>query len=365
MTTQRIAVHLNQTHDRSYEVVVSPGIFAQLPGLLVSRWPGRKLFIITDNRVGRLYGRALLQNLRAAGADSALYEFKQGEQSKNAGTAYHLQTQLLRAGVKRDSIVVALGGGVVGDLAGYVAATVLRGIGFVQVPTTLLAQVDSSVGGKVGIDVAVGKNLIGAFHQPRAVYIDPTVLATLPEEEFRNGLAEIAKIALALDPSFFRRIEQVAPKLRKKDVQQLCWLIARAVGLKAAVVEKDEYESGLRKVLNLGHTIGHAVEASSGYAIKHGAAVAIGMAAESEISVRLGLMPERDRVRLMKTLRALKLPTAMPRIHKPTQFFDALAADKKSVAGGLQFVLPSSIGTSAINVSVPGEYIMDLLRRHS
>jgi 3-dehydroquinate synthase len=365
MNTRRIPVHLTLTRDRSYEITVSQGVLERLPGLLVRQWASQKFFVITDNRVGRLYGRSLLQRLLAAGADSTLLEFKEGEQSKNAGTAYHLQTRMLREGAKRDSLVIALGGGVVGDLAGYVAATVLRGISFVQVPTSLLAQVDSSVGGKVGIDLPLGKNLIGAFHQPRAVYIDPMVLATLPEEEFRNGLAEMVKIALALDGAFFRHIERVAPRLRKKDVRELSWMIARAVGLKASVVEKDEFESGLRKVLNLGHTIGHAVEASSGYTIKHGAAVAIGMAVESELSVRLGLMPEHDRTRLMKTLRALKLPTVMPRLHRPAQFFAALAADKKSRAGGLQFVLPSSIGSSAINVNVAGEYLMELLRRHS
>lgn len=365
MSALHIPVRLKQSYDRSYEVLVSAGLLARLPGIVARRWPGRKSFVITDTRVARLYGGDLQRKLAAAGVDISMLAFRQGEQSKNAGTAYHLQAHLLRNGVKRDSLIIALGGGVVGDLAGYVAATVLRGIGFIQVPTTLLAQVDSSVGGKVGIDHPVGKNLIGAFHQPLAVFIDPTVLSTLPDEEFRNGLAEIAKIAAALDAPLFRRIERIAPRLRKKDVRQLSWLIARAVGLKAAVVERDEFESGLRKVLNLGHTIGHAVEATSGYEIKHGAAVAIGMAAEAELAVRLGLMPEQDRNRLLKTLRALKLPTSMPHVHRQAPFFEALAADKKSRAGGLRFVLPSAIGSSALDVSVPPEYVMDLLRRHS
>ncbi|MBP1647960.1 MAG: aroB [Bacteroidetes bacterium] len=362
MKTLRIPVRLRQTRDRSYEISVSAGMMKHLPAILSRRWPGRRIFVISDNRVGRLYGRAFMRELLAQGADCSLLEFKQGEESKNSGTAYLLQSQLLRGGVKRDSLVVALGGGVVGDMAGYVAATVLRGIGFVQVPTTLLAQVDSSVGGKVGVDHPVGKNLIGAFHQPLAVFIDPAVLATLPDDEFRNGLAEIAKIAAGLDAAFFRRIERNAPALRKTDVRQLSWLIARAVGLKAAVVEKDELESGLRKALNLGHTIGHAVEASSGFAIKHGVAVAIGMAAEANLAVRLGLMPERDRTRLLNTLRALRLPTRLPRIRKHGQFLAALAADKKSLSDGTRFVLPSAIGSSAINVNVPREFIMDLLR---
>ncbi len=365
MAPLRIPVHLERARDRSYKVTVSAGILKRLPGILARTWPGRRLFVITDNHVGRLYGRTLLRGLVSAGADSVLLEFKQGEQSKNAGTAYLLHTQLLRGGARRDSLVVALGGGVVGDLAGYVAATVLRGISLIQVPTTLLAQVDSSVGGKVGIDHPVGKNLIGAFHQPVAVFIDPTVLSTLPEEEFRNGLAEIAKIAAGLDVTFFGRLEKMAPGLRKTDAKQLSWLIARAVGLKAAVVEKDEFESGLRKVLNLGHTIGHAVEASSGYTIKHGAAVAIGMAAESAIAVRLGLMPEGDRERLMDTLHALKLPTAFPRIQKREHFLAALAADKKSRADGIRFVLPSALGSSALDVDVPGAYITELLRGSS
>jgi 3-dehydroquinate synthase len=362
MNAQRIFVSLKHARDRSYEITVETGLLERLPVLLAQRWPGRKLFVITDNNVGKLYGRSFLHALSGLGVDACLLEFKRGEESKNAGTAYLLQSQLLRSGVKRDSLIVALGGGVVGDLAGYVAATVLRGVGFVQVPTTLLAQVDSSVGGKVGIDHPVGKNLIGAFHQPESVFIDPTVLRTLPDEEFRNGLAEIVKIAVGLDAPFFRRIEKSASRLRKTNAKQLSWLIARSVGLKAAVVEKDEFESGLRRVLNLGHTIGHAVEAASAYTIKHGTAVAIGLVAESEMAVRLGLMPSQHRARLINTLRMLQLPVSVPRIQKRSQFLAALSADKKSGAGGVRFVLPSAIGSSAINVHVPEEYIMELLR---
>ena len=365
MSARRIHVRLRHTRDRSYDITIAAGILSRLPGLLARRWPGRTMFVITDNHVGRLYGRTFLHGLSGEGVNSRLLEFKRGEASKCAETAYEMQSQLLRGGVKRDSLVVALGGGVVGDLAGYVAATVLRGIEFVQVPTTLLAQVDSSVGGKVGIDHPVGKNLIGAFYQPRAVFIDPIVLATLPDAEFRNGLAEIVKIAAGLDAPFFRRIEKIAPGLRKTDARQLSWLIARAVHLKAAVVEEDEFESGLRKALNLGHTIGHAVEASSGFTIKHGAAVAIGLAAESGMAVRMGLMPVSDRARLMDTLLALKLPVSMPGIQRRSKFLAALDADKKSGAGGVRFVLPTAIGSSAINVRVPEEYIAELLSDRS
>jgi 3-dehydroquinate synthase len=221
------------------------------------------------------------------------------------------------------------------------------------VPTTLLAQVDSSVGGKVGIDHPAGKNLIGAFHQPRAVYIDPLVLKSLPERQFRNGLAEVVKIATALDGQFFRYLTRHARSLTRTNSKLMETVVVRSAGLKAAVVEKDEYEGSLRKSLNLGHTIGHAIEAASNFRISHGEAVSIGMVVEAEIAVRLGLMERADKTVLERSLKALKLPTRVPRIGNRRVFFDALSVDKKSVGGKTKFVLPAGIGCSAIGVDVP------------
>jgi 3-dehydroquinate synthase len=262
-------------------------------------------------------------------------------------------------------MIVAFGGGVIGDLAGFVAATILRGIAFVQIPTTLLSQVDSSVGGKVGIDHPVGKNLIGAFHQPCAVLIDVAFLRSLPEREFRSGLAEAVKIAAALDLDFFRFIARNARRIKRTNPVLLKSLVSKSIGLKAAVVMDDEYELGIRKALNLGHTIGHAIEASSGFRILHGEAVSMGMAAEAEIAVGLGLMQEKDRTSMIRTLRTLKLKTALPKIRHRAEFFRALHADKKTVAGKVRFVLPSAIGACAIGVEVPPEAIERVIGSHT
>jgi len=289
-----------------------------------------------------------------------LIDFPPGEKSKNPSVLGMLQTALLEGGVRRDSLVVALGGGVVGDVAGFAAATVLRGIRLVQVPTSLLAQVDSSVGGKVGIDHPAGKNLLGAFHQPSAVYIDPTVLQTLPEAEFRNGLGEVVKIAAALDPEFFRWLEQHAMEILSGKAVVLRGLIARAVRLKALVVEKDERDSGVRQSLNLGHTIGHALEAATGFTLRHGFAVAIGVAAEATIAHRMGYLRGADLRRILHLLRRLHLPTGTPRVRSRKRFFDALAADKKGVATGIRFTLPAGIGCCALGTEVPRAIIEEV-----
>jgi 3-dehydroquinate synthase len=321
---------------------------------------GGKVFLLTDSNVRRLYGRHLHHLFLLHDVPSVLIEFPAGEASKNASVAGMLYTALLEAGVHRDSLIVALGGGVVGDLAGYVAATILRGIPFVQIPTTLLAQVDSSVGGKVGIDHPPGKNLVGAFHQPLGVYIDPAVLGTLPEGEFRNGLAEIVKIAVALDRPFFTLLERKVGALNKYDVKTLSTIVARAVGLKSAVVGADEREAGLRKSLNLGHTIGHALEAGSGYSLSHGSAVSIGMAIEAEISVRLGLSRSIDVQRIVAVLVSCRLPVRIPRSINSRIFYAAMAADKKSAADEPRFVLPAGVGKCAIGVRVPAALIAEV-----
>jgi 3-dehydroquinate synthase len=272
-----------------------------------------------------------------------------------------LQSKLLDERVNRDSLVVALGGGVIGDLAGFVAATVLRGIQYVQVPTTLLAQVDSSVGGKVGVDHRLGKNMIGAFHQPSAVFIDPVLLRTLPDVEYRNGIAEIVKIAAGLDRSFFSFLERNVSLINVRDVRVVSILIARAVGLKAAVVARDEFEQGLRKVLNLGHTIGHALEAATGYSMKHGLGVSMGVATEAKLAVRLGMMKEQECVRLTTLLSNLGLPVRIPRGVNAKKFATALAHDKKSDSLGTTFVLPTRIGKCVIGARVPRSVLRDVM----
>lgn len=351
--TKAIQASISCSHKRSYKIHIRPGLLEELPGILVSQFPARRFFIITDSHVARLYGSALQHGMTSLGLDVLMLDIPSGEQSKNFRVVHLLHTQLLEAGIRRDSLIIALGGGVVGDVAGYVAATVLRGVSYVQVPTTLLAQVDSSVGGKVGIDHPLGKNLIGAFHQPEAVYVDPLVLKTLSAAEFRNGLAEVVKIAAALDKKMFIFIERNTNRILKNDRKVLTALITGSVGLKASVVSKDERESGLRKVLNVGHTIGHAVEAGMKYNMRHGEAVAIGLVIEARIAWGMGILPAREYERLLALLIRLKLPVEFPRKLNGARFRRALALDKKRDAVGVKFVLLKAIGKSVVGVNVP------------
>lgn len=356
-----IPVQLRERKDRSYEVLISPGALAQLPSLIASRWKGRSIFVVTDSNVNRLYGRTVTRGLVHAGFDPVLIDVPPGEESKSIDVYYAVLTALLENRIRRGSVVIALGGGVVGDLAGFASASVLRGVEFVQVPTSLLAQVDSSVGGKVGIDHHLGKNLIGAFHQPSLVVIDPLVLKTLPPREFRNGLAEILKIAAALDRKFFSLLARNTARLRPGQTAFLTRVIATAVGLKAAVVEKDEREAGLRKVLNLGHTLGHAIETASGFSLRHGETVAIGMVLEARMAATMGLLSIDHLMKIKQALEAVGLPTRIPGKLDMQRVHTSLALDKKGKDGMPLFVLPKAIGASAIDVPVPDALIRSVL----
>lgn len=357
-----IAVKFKRERDRSYRIEIEPGLIGSVPEFVTRTYARPSVYIITDSNVAKLYGRTLLHAFSRRDIPASLLDISPGEASKSAETVFALHTQLLQLGIRRDHVILALGGGVVGDVAGYVAATVLRGVRCIQVPTSLLAQIDSSVGGKVGIDHPLGKNLIGAFHQPSAVLIDPAVLRTLPEAEFRNGLAEMVKIAAALDKKFFAVLEGCAVRVHRSNPGVLAGLIATSVGLKAAVVSKDEFETGLRKTLNLGHTIGHAIESASGYSIAHGAAVAMGMVAEADISKAMGILSARDYQRLVHLIRALRLPTRPPRITGRKSFYSALAMDKKGLDRGARFVLLKAIGRPVIGVEVPTPFLEEALR---
>ena len=353
-------VRLPPVRGKSYPVVVQAGLLRRLPVYLRSYAQGVGVFLITDSTVRRLYGLHVLHLLRLHDFPAIQIDIPAGEPSKNLHVVEMLHTALLEAGIRRDSLIVALGGGVVGDIAGFVAATILRGVRYVQVPTTLLAQVDSSVGGKVAIDHPLGKNLIGAFHHPSAVFIDPLVLRTLVPLEFRNGLAEVLKIALALDADFVKWVERHAESLRKWNPTTLATIVSRSVGLKAAVVEKDEKESGLRMALNLGHTIGHALEAATAYRVSHGYAVSVGLSVEAELAVRLGYLRRRDAERVQRLLRAMHLPNRIPRPCSASAFYAALGVDKKSGSAGPRFVLPSGIGRCAIGVPVSMDLVAEV-----
>jgi 3-dehydroquinate synthase len=356
-----ITVRTQAQRSSPYTITIKAGLHARLSSFIANTWPEKRVFIITDSNVKKLYGKHLLQSLLTASVDAWLIDIPAGEESKNAGVVHALHSELLEHGIDRGSVVVALGGGVVGDVGGYAAATILRGVEFVQVPTSLLAQVDSSVGGKVGIDHELGKNLIGAFHQPSAVLIDPLVLKTLPDRDFASGLAEAVKIAVSLDATMFRFLEKNARAIKKRDPKILAALIDRSIRLKAAVVQKDVKDTGLRKVLNLGHTIGHALELVSGYSLRHGEAVAIGLVSESRIARDMGLISTKEFARLLHLMNALDLRLAFPRIKDKSLFLRALAMDKKSEGQSPRFVLLSGIGSTVVGVDVPSPFVEALL----
>ena len=311
--------------------------------------------LVTNPTVGGLYAPVVVESLREAGFDPLVVEVPDGEAFKTLDTVRSLYDRFVDGGLDRASPVFALGGGVIGDTAGFAAATYMRGVPLVQLPTSLLAMVDASVGGKVAVDHPRGKNLIGAFHQPELVVVDPDVLATLPEGEFRVGLAEVIKAGVIGSPALFEHLE-------RRGAEPLEWVIGEAIRVKAAVVEEDPYERGRRAILNLGHTFGHALEVLSSFSLRHGEAVAVGMAIAAEVAVRLGLCESSVRERLIALLRQFGLPTAC-KGYEPEAIWEAMATDKKRRGQRLRFVLPRAIGRVVVADDVPKELVLEVLER--
>lgn len=326
----------------SYRVVVDPGASSRIVALLGDLGAAHRVAVITDTNVEHLYGRRIASQI---GDRARLFAIPAGEKAKTRETWAELTDAMLAAGFARDTLVVAVGGGVVGDLAGFVAATYMRGVPFVQIPTTLLSMIDASVGGKTGVDTPAGKNLVGVFHQPSLVIADPQTLATLPASHFRAGLAEALKHGVIADQAYFERIA-AARESTARDERALTGLIAESVRIKASVVTRDEREAGLRKVLNFGHTIGHAIESVSNYTLLHGEAVAIGMALESTLAERIGVAETGTSAAIHQALRAIGLPTDFPALDRGA-VLAATKADKKARAGRVEYALPSRIGTMA------------------
>jgi 3-dehydroquinate synthase len=331
---------------RSYAIKIGPGLLRNLGRECARLKFGERCAIISDRNVAPRYAQQAQKTLAASGFDSVLVSVPAGEKAKSLAKVQACYDQLARHRLERKSFIVALGGGVVGDLAGFVAATYLRGIDFVQVPTTLLAQVDSSVGGKVGVNLKAGKNLVGAFYQPRLVLCDLDTLASLPAREYRSGLAEVIKYGIIYDAALFNRLEPELPKLLQRDFSTLAAIVARCCEIKAEVVGQDETESGLRAILNFGHTIGHALEAISHYGkYLHGEAISIGQVAAARLSSQLlGLAP-KDVQRIATLLERAGLPTRV-RLGSAQRrrFAAAMKLDKKVSAGEIKFVLAKRIG---------------------
>jgi 3-dehydroquinate synthase len=340
-----IRVPIREQRDASYDIVVGGGALADLPALLARHCPAARYAVITDSHVARLYGASVLASLRQAGATADLLEFPAGEWNKTRETWAALCDRMLGAALGRDAAVIALGGGVVGDVAGFVAATYLRGIPYVQVPTTLLAMIDSSVGGKTGVDVPAGKNLLGAFYQPRVVVADTAVLASLPPAQLVAGMAEAVKHGVIADAEYFAFLEGAHDRALARDPAAIDRLVTRSIEIKAAVVAADEREAGRRAILNFGHTIGHAVEAATNFTLLHGEAVAIGMAYEGRLAEALAIAAPGTAERIHRLLDACGLPLAWPAGASVDDVLLAMRLDKKGRAGAVRFALPRAIGT--------------------
>jgi 3-dehydroquinate synthase len=332
--------------ERSYPIHIGTGLLAD-PDLYRPHVRGRQVMIVTNETVGPLYLEAVRTGL--AGFSLGTVVLPDGEVYKTQEVLGRIYDALLEGRFSRDCTLVALGGGVIGDMAGFAAACYQRGVDFIQVPTTLLAQVDSSVGGKTGINHPLGKNMIGAFHQPRAVIADTGTLSTLPDRELSAGLAEVIKYGLICDPDFFDWIEAQLPALRSRDATALAEAIRRSCESKAAVVAADERESGQRALLNLGHTFGHAIETGAGYGTwLHGEAVGAGMCMAADLSARLGWLDRGDLARTRRVIAAAGLPVDPPPGLSADRFLELMAVDKKVLEGRLRLVLLRGIGRALV-----------------
>ena len=350
------------SQDRSYEISIQRGLLPSVGEKLSALGLSGKCAVVTNPKVGSLYLDKVQKSLSASGFNPISIEIPDGEQYKSLATAESVLDRLVEERFERKSIVLALGGGVVGDLAGFVASVYLRGVPYVQIPTTLLSQVDSSVGGKTAVNHTTGKNLIGAFYQPKAVFIDPDVLSTLDEREVRAGLAEVIKYGIIKDEEFFAFLEKSGRELLNSSSDVLVKAIAKSCEVKAMVVSEDERESGLRAILNFGHTFGHAIEALTSYKkYLHGEAISIGMVLASEFSVHKGLCPKTSSDRVKDLLLNLGLETEFSGL-SADDMVSAMFHDKKVSGGEIKAILMNDIGSVDL-FSLSGEEIKDFLAK--
>ncbi len=346
--------------DKGYEILIGSGLLKQAGNHLKGIGFSDKLVIITNPVVQGLYGNALGESLSAEGFKVTVLLVADGEGQKSLDVAGRLYAELTNAYAERATPILALGGGVIGDLAGFVAATYLRGVPLVQIPTTLLAQVDSSIGGKVAVNHGQLKNKIGAFYQPRLVLSDTATLKTLPAKEFANGMAELIKSAVIKDREFFTFIETNLDKIKMLDGNIMEEVVLRSARIKANVVSQDELDLGLRNILNFGHTVGHAIETVSDFGVEHGQAVAMGMIAAARIAQRLGILDSSELTRLKGVISGVGLPTEIPKLDIE-KIVQATKHDKKIVAGKVRFVLPRAMGNVFVTDEVNPSLVKEVL----
>jgi len=351
---------------QSYDVKIADNGLQDLGHLMTSLELGKKVLVVSNPTIFRHYGERAIASLASAGFEVAQVNITAGERYKTLNSVQKIYNAALKNHLERSSTMVALGGGVIGDMTGFAAATWVRGINFVQVPTTLLAMVDAAIGGKTGVNHPQGKNLIGAFHQPRLVLVDPQVLNTLPPREFRAGMAEVIKYGVIWDAQLFSQLEQSErlDQLRYLEAGLLSEILERSARAKADVVSKDEKEAGLRAILNYGHTIGHAVESLTGYRlVNHGEAVAIGMVAASQLAVTLQFWDLEASERQLALIQKAGLPTQLPDGVDIEAILKTLQTDKKVKDGRVRFILPTQIGAAIVTDQVPREQIRLVLQQ--
>jgi 3-dehydroquinate synthase len=349
--------------ERSYDIAIGSNMLRSIGTSLDPFDFSPKVAIVSNTTVHPLYGDVVSNSLKKAGFDVVTVTIPDGEEYKDLLRVEHIYNELLKAKLDRSSSLIALGGGVIGDMTGFAASTYMRGISYIQVPTTLLAQVDSSVGGKTGVNHKLGKNMIGAFWQPRLVWIDVKTLNTLQKREFLAGVAEVIKYGVIWDEELFDFLEKNRTRILNLDRDVLMYVIKRSCEIKAEVVSKDEREAGLRSILNFGHTIGHAIETVTGYRkYLHGEAVSIGMYLEAKLASMLDLINDKEVVRIKALIDSYSLPSEKPQDIDVGHILSSMELDKKVVAGQLKFILPEKIGKVRIQTGVSWKIIKDLLQ---
>lgn len=348
--------------ERSYPIYIEAGLLKNVGNILTDAGVGQSVVVITNPTVGKFYEDILVDQLKKTGFSTTVIEIPDGEGYKNLKTVAYLYDKLVEMQANRKTTLIALGGGVIGDIVGFVAATFMRGIPFVQIPTTLLAQVDSSVGGKTGVNLTTAKNMVGAFWQPQVVIIDPDVLKTLTLREIKSGFAEVIKYGMIHDTDFFGYLEKNIRQLERLDPEFMIHIISRSCEIKAEVVESDEREAGLRAILNFGHTIGHAIESITNYQLfRHGEAISIGMAGAVKIATKIRMFAKNDTTRLINLLRIVGLPTSFKDLSVDA-ILQAMFLDKKRVSQQIRFILPKKLGCVTMVEEVSPQVIIDVLK---
>lgn len=356
-----LKINLNKTALSSHEIRIGRNMLDRVILLIAKNHKAPRYGIVTDSHVNRLYGKTIRDAMNDAGLNAFLLEIPAGESSKTISTATDLAGRLLEAGADRGTMLIALGGGVVGDLTGFVASVYMRSVSYIQIPTTLVGQVDSAVGGKTAVDLPQGKNLLGTFYQPRAVFVDLNFLDTLPDKEFQNGLAEIIKYGIIEDEKLFRLLEEEMEAVTSRDAALLLKIIETCCRIKKSIVEIDEREQGLRRILNFGHTLGHAFEAASDYKWSHGEGVALGMVGAARLSVKMKYLPESELIRVEQVIAKAGLPVRLQISLDQQAVIDRLKVDKKKKDDVVHFVLIRKIGMPFVNGGIADEMVRGVL----